>query len=478
MGRKNNRESAMEMWNRWFICVKELRSSCARRQTYFWMVVFLMALTTRCGDLSGVTSAIRNIGLQPMFYDRLLDFFHSPSVCLSSLTQCWVKLVLKIFPTLLNVNERYVIVGDGIKIPKAGKKMPGVKMLHQQSASNTKPEYIMGHSCQAVSILAGANESVFAIPLISRIHEGTVFSNRHKRTLLDKMVGLLEGLSISKPFYFVADAYYATSTIIKGMLKNNNHLITRVKSNAVAFYPEPLSANKKQRGRPKQYGNKIKLKTLFDDKDAFEKKPSPLYGEKNTVIQFRCKDLLWRSAGVIVRFVAVIHPTRGRIILMTTDLNLLPIEVIRLYGLRFKIEYSFKQSIHTVGTYAYHFWMKMMKPIRRGDGDQYMHKESQAYRENIKRKLKAYHLHIQLGIIAQGLLQYLSCSMPTTVWSKFGSWLRTIRPGIPPSEQVTAMALKNTLPEFLAVCDLTSNFKKFLLKKIDFSRIEGSRLVA
>lgn len=468
----------MEMWNQWFVCVKELRSSCVRWQTYFWMVVFLMALTIRCGDLAGVTSAIRDIGLQPIFYDRLLDFFHSPAVCLSSLTQCWIKLVLKIFPTLLNINDRYVIVGDGIKIPKAGKKMPGVKTLHQESASNTKPEYIMGHSCQAVSILAGANESVFAVPLISRIHEGTVFSNRYRRTLLDKMIGLLDGLAIPKHFYFVADAYYATNKIIKGLLRNNNHLITRVKSNAIAFSPAPLSTNKPQRGRPKQYGDKIKLKTLFNDNTFFEKNPSPLYGEKNTIIQFRFKDLIWRSAGVIVRFIAVIHPVRGRIILMTTDLNLLPIEVIRLYGLRFKIEHSFKQSVHIVGTYAYHFWMKMMKPIRRGAGDQYMHKESQIYRDNVKRKLKTYHLHIQLGIIAHGLLQYLSCSMPTTVWSKFGSWLRTVRSGIPPSEQVVAMALKNTTPEFLAAGELTSNFKKFLLKKIDFSRIEGSRLIA
>jgi hypothetical protein len=41
----------------------------------------------------------------------------------------------------------WVLVGDGIKIPKRGKKMPAVKLLHQQSESNTKPEYIMGFLC-------------------------------------------------------------------------------------------------------------------------------------------------------------------------------------------------------------------------------------------------------------------------------------------------------------------------------------------
>ena len=50
--------------------------------------------------------------------------------------------------------------------------MPGVKYLHQQSASNTKPESIMGHSLQAVSLLVhSGGGQVAAIPLTSRIHD-------------------------------------------------------------------------------------------------------------------------------------------------------------------------------------------------------------------------------------------------------------------------------------------------------------------
>ena len=59
--------------------------------------------------------------------------------------------------------------------------MPAVKLLHQESDSNTKPEYIMGHSCQAAALLVGALQSVFAVPVASRIHEGLVF-NRDETT--------------------------------------------------------------------------------------------------------------------------------------------------------------------------------------------------------------------------------------------------------------------------------------------------------
>jgi len=58
---------------------------------------------------------------------------------------------------------------DGIKCPKRGKKMPAVKLLHQQSDANTKPEYIMGHSLQAVSVLVGAAHSFFAVPLATSL---------------------------------------------------------------------------------------------------------------------------------------------------------------------------------------------------------------------------------------------------------------------------------------------------------------------
>ena len=38
------------------------------------------------------------------------------------------------------------------------------------------------------------------------------------------------------------------------------------------------------------------------------------------------------------------HPTRGAILLMSTDLTLCALDIIRFYGLRFKIEHMFRQA--------------------------------------------------------------------------------------------------------------------------------------
>src|SRR6202521_4127495 len=206
------------------------------------------------------------------------------------------------------------------------------------------------------------------------------------------MVALLGLVGIATPFYLVADAYYAAGKVVNGLIAQGHHLVSRVKPNAVAYAPADPPPGKRKRGRPRRYGKKIKLKSLLSDPQSMIELASPVYGERNVMLRYRVCDLLWRPAGRLVRFVAVIHPTRGSCLLMTTDISLSAIDIIRLYGLRFKIEHSFKQATHQIGSFAYHFWMKDMVPLRYRNGNQYLHRQSSEYRNHIKEKVHAYHV--------------------------------------------------------------------------------------
>ena len=78
--------------------------------------------------------------------------------------------------------------------------------------------------------------------------------------------------------------------------------------------------------------------------------------------------------------------------------------------------------------------------------------------------LVRYPVHVQLGCIAQGLLQHLAINHTAEVWRCFRRWLRTMNPAMPPSELITSNALRVTLPEFIAVPALAPDLTKMLSK--------------
>jgi len=458
----------MALWIEWYKCIKKLRPACSRGRTFMWLALCLASMSIRTECL-GVTSLIRAIGLKEKCYYRFLHIFHTSALKLDLLTACWIQLVTILFRPLM-IGQHKVLVVDGLKIAKEGRKMPAVKKLHQESNNNSKPEYIWGHSFQVVSLLVkGVAGHVFAVPLISRIHEGVVFSNRDKRTLMDKMVSVLFSITdlLQNDIILVADSYYANKKVLKPLIKEGMHLVARIRNNAVAYYPAVPSQRKGKKGRKKIYGQKVSLMAFFDKPHLFTSVESPVYHEKGVIISYLCVNLLWRPIGQMIRFVCVNHPTRGKIILITTKLDLDPRKVIATYGYRFKIEVSFKQAINTLGTYAYHFWMKTMTPLKRVSGNQHLHKKTDKYRNQVKRKIRAYHCYVQIGCIAQGLLMHLSINFGPTVWKSFRSWLRTMKKDLPPSEMVVSYALRSSLPVFLLGRNKTLPLKKFIIDNAD-----------
>lgn len=469
----------MTLWCEWFRCVQALREACARQRTFWWMMLVLAGLSIR-SDLAGVSSLVRALGLKEGCYRRLLYLCHSPGLPVERLRACWARLVLRLF-TAKRIGGRLVVIGDGLKVSKEGRKMPAVKKLHQSSDNNSKAAYIFGHSFQALGLLvAGPLGHLLCVPLISCIHEGLVFSNRDRRTLLDKFAKLFLDLAkeLEPGMLLVVDNYYASRKVLRPLLSEGHQVLSRVRRTAVAYQPAP-KPDKPRRGRPRVYGDKVPLRELWETRRTqFQSALSPCYGETSVTLRYYTIDLLWRPMGQLVRFVLVDHPSRGRVILMSTDLALTALEIIAAYSYRFKIELAFKQAIYTLGSYGYHFWMMIMTPRSRRSGNQYLHRTSDDYRRLVRRKLDAYHRYVQLGCIAQGLLQYLALSFRVEVWRSFRSWLRTMNPAQPPSEAVVAHALRNALPEFLVTAADEQDLKKFILENTDFDRSPALSLAA
>ena len=209
----------MSLWMHWWNAIWRLRLAFSRLQTFLWFATAVAGFTVRM-DMLGVTSIVRALNLDARCYNTLIDHFHSSAVKLDRLTALWTQVVLRLFPQPLRAQRQVrPWSATASRSPKCGRKMPAVKLLHPAVPKQIpKPEFIMGHSLQAVSLLVQAASSFFAVPLAVRIHEGLVWSNRDRRTLLDKMLALLGIAAVEQPFYFVADAYYAAHKIVAGLL--------------------------------------------------------------------------------------------------------------------------------------------------------------------------------------------------------------------------------------------------------------------
>jgi hypothetical protein len=105
----------------WWNAIWRLRPAFSRLQTFLWFATAVAGFTVRT-DMLGVTSIVRALNLDARCYNTLIDCFHSSAVKLDQLTALWTQVVLRLFPQPLRVNGRCVLVGDGIKVPKCGRK--------------------------------------------------------------------------------------------------------------------------------------------------------------------------------------------------------------------------------------------------------------------------------------------------------------------------------------------------------------------
>lgn len=456
----------IRLWMIWLQCVKSLSKAFSYRTSFYWAVAIIAGFCVR-RDYAGVTSFVRALGIRPSSYQRLLSAFSSKAICLDSLSALWLRFAIKHCQPVA-VNGRMVFVADGLKIPKEGRKMPAVKLCYQESQNNSKPAYVKAHSTQHIGLLVTNKVgAVASFPLMTRIHEGIKLSNRDKTTLLTKLADMSSQLTseLTCKSLLVTDAYYGSAELAARLKDAFIDLLCRLKHNAIA-YQAAKTDGKPRRGRPPKYGAKVILSECFEEEAFFKKAPSP-YKSDVDLVEYRSMILYWKKLGQKVKFVLCKHPRRGRWILMCTDLGIDSYECIQVYAHRYSIEYSFKQAIHSVGAFCYRFWMADKNPTKPNQTCEHPHRENEKYREKLAEKIRAYHTHITLGQIAQGIMLYLGMYHSEKVWQSFRGWIRTIRKDVMPSELIVSEALKTSYPEFLVSSRFDADAQKFMAHHFD-----------
>ena len=396
--------------------------SCFSRKSAFrWFVTITIGFMLR-SDKLGVTSVIRDLALSPGCYDSMLHFFRTSSWSLGDIRRRWFSAVRQYAP-LYKEGSFHVLVGDGVKQSKEGRRMPGVKKLYQESENSAKPEYIHGHMFGGLGVLAGSVRNWACIPLSIRLHDGL------------QAAGKWEGASISAASHvvqMVEDAYHAALALGDSLLLLDRYfltvpalerlktlngsgnvrmeIVTKAKKSCTAFQkPGPRRPG---RGRPPKKGAAVHLKELFGShKEQFQEAEMELYGKKQS-IRYYCTDLLWgQKLYQELRFVLV--ETDGiQSILASTSLTLDPLSIIRLYSCRFRIECMFRELKQQTGAFCYRFWSKHMPELnyyrKKDEPSPLEHVEGEKSRRKVLEAVRAIEMHMALSCIAMGILQSIT----------------------------------------------------------------------
>lgn len=190
-------------------------------------------------------------------------------------------------------------------------------------------------------------------------------------------------------------------------------------------YFEAEQPRKRGPGRPRQYGEKVKLFELFDHPYYFSNVECTIYG-KVEMVSIASFDLLWKPTAGLIRFVLAVTK-RGPIVLMCNDLNQNPVSALELYCARVRIETMFDMLKNLMGVFNYRFWTKSLERHSRKPRKNKFLKKPVTSRQmaNVRRCFAAYERFVMIGAIALGLLQLISVKYEISVWKKFKGFLRT-----------------------------------------------------
>ncbi len=420
------------MWNRIENILYSFKDIFSRKAAYHWFVTIIIGIMVRTDKL-GITSVVRSLSLRPDTYEPMLKFFRAVSWSLEEVRSCWQDTVAR-QAGLFRIKGRPVLVCDGVKQPKEGRKMPAVKRMAQESETQSKPEMIHGHMWGCAGILAGSSERLACVPLSMHIHDGLKAMQKWESPEAEcpsHVVRMIqESCAAAQHFgssYLLADRYFLSVDALRELERQNSrnvsqvHLITKAKCSAVAYEPAP-PRKPGQRGAPRKKGSSIKLMALFQSRqEDFRVTKASMYGKEQEA-SYYCTDLLW-GQGLYQRLRFVLVEYNGtRSILVSTDLEMDPVEIIEAYCRSFRIETSFREFKQQIGGMAYHFWTKSMPRLnhfrRKTDPDPLGAVTREADREKIRKAVRATEMYALMSCIAMGIIQIISiedgCTIPSS----------------------------------------------------------------
>lgn len=237
-------------------------------------------------------------------------------------------------------SKHLVLALDPTHLPKSGKKTYGKDFFWSGCAGAVKP----GLEFNGLAVVDIDNHT--ALHLEAQQTPTHEYLKLNGLTQFDWYLSLV-GQAVKKhpklSNHLCADAFFSREPFVEGLSKLGIHLISRLRDDAVMYYPfqgEPTG----KRGRPPKYAGKVNL-------DEMDIKHFTLIQETDECLVFSA--IVWVKA-FHRKVVIVVCESKGsgkksRRVYFSTDTKLDPITILDYYAARFQIEFLYRNAKQHTG---------------------------------------------------------------------------------------------------------------------------------
>jgi hypothetical protein len=214
-------------------------------------------------------------------------------------------------------------------------------------------------------------KTVWALPFLTvlapseRYYQGRVRGHKKLTDWARQMVSQVRRWLPKRKLVVVADSTYAAIKLLWRLtqLANPVHVVTRLRLDAALYEPAP-PREPGQRGRPRLKGKRLPAlkKVLGDPKTTWTEATIPdWYGQKERGIEFTSGTAIWYHSGkppLPIRWVLIRDPKSKfkSQALLCTDLSATPLQIVKWFVLRWRVEVTFQESRAHLGVETQRQW--------------------------------------------------------------------------------------------------------------------------
>jgi len=167
-----------------------------------------------------------------------------------ALARQWLRLLIQLF----QLKELILTLDDFITV-RASKKAPSVGLHHDHAQRANRPHFLWGQLRLSLGIICKKDSRIASFPLLLRLMRTT--GNTNKLTAATFLMNLLhKHIPVNMAVKVLIDAWFMRAPLVLELIRQGAVAIGQARKDT-ALYLQPVIPQKKTRGRPPKYGQKL-----------------------------------------------------------------------------------------------------------------------------------------------------------------------------------------------------------------------------